>query len=441
MTWNLTYNADKRSTPQRSGVGNRAQSIGNRTYGATYLNDCDGVRVGQMVNGAATFYFAGGAYEVNGIVSGSTFTETKHMLYFSIAGQMIASDDGSGLQYFLTDHLGSMVGVMDASGTLLSQQRYLPFGQVRASLGTITQTDYGYTGQRKEGYTGLMDYKARFYDGSLGRFLQPDSIVPNPANPQSINRYSYVMNNSINNNDPSGHVICTDDGYCGKISDYGYQKHVYTNAITDVYKWNLKGNWNLKELEGIYNAGYQMQTYLDKLTGGNGLDWLNKYLGETNIAHSASGPSWVPRDRDSAMPSLASGNGGNTVFLFENWQNQNSGSRWITHEMGHIWDINSGTLIPGIIYGGIADQENAHFGGTNLSNPFVCRFCNDTGPGNTNPWAKGLYGNNSSADYQAESFAVMIYQDHPMPFGVQDWMQLQIIAETVNLIFPPGAKY
>jgi hypothetical protein len=66
------------------------------------------------------------------------------MLYFSIAGQMIASNDGSGLQYFLTDQLGSIVAVVDGSSTLLSQQRYLSFGQVRTSVGSITQTDFGY---------------------------------------------------------------------------------------------------------------------------------------------------------------------------------------------------------------------------------------------------------------------------------------------------------
>jgi hypothetical protein len=66
------------------------------------------------------------------------------MLYFSIAGQMIASDDGSVLHYFLTEPRGSMVGVVDGSSTLLSQQRYLPKGQVRTSVGSITQTDFGY---------------------------------------------------------------------------------------------------------------------------------------------------------------------------------------------------------------------------------------------------------------------------------------------------------
>jgi len=121
-------------------------------YGATYLYDGDGVRVGQLVNGVATYYFMGGASEVTGTISGSTFSETGSKNYFAIAGQTIAMDDGSGLQYFLTDHLGSMVAVLSDNGTLLSQQRYMPFGQVRNSIGSITQTDFGYTGQRNEAF-------------------------------------------------------------------------------------------------------------------------------------------------------------------------------------------------------------------------------------------------------------------------------------------------
>ena len=74
----------------------------------------------------------------------------------------------NGLQYFLTDHLGSTVAVTNASGTLTSQQRYLPFGGVRSNptIGSITQTDLTYTGQRAldPGMGGLMDYHARFYD-------------------------------------------------------------------------------------------------------------------------------------------------------------------------------------------------------------------------------------------------------------------------------------
>jgi RHS repeat-associated protein len=65
---------------------------------------------------------------------------------------------------------------------------------------------------------GLMDYKARFYSPVLNRFIQPDSIIPDPTNPQAWNRFSYVNNRPINLNDPTGHFTCSNnpnsDDYC-----------------------------------------------------------------------------------------------------------------------------------------------------------------------------------------------------------------------------------
>ena len=46
---------------------------------------------------------------------------------------------------------------------------------------------------------------ARMYDPELGRFISPDSIVPDFSNPQSLNRYSYVLNNALKYTDPTGH--------------------------------------------------------------------------------------------------------------------------------------------------------------------------------------------------------------------------------------------
>jgi len=73
-------------------------------------------------------------------------------------------------------------------------------------VGNITQTDFGYTGQRALN-NGLMDYHARFYDDYLNRWTQPDTIVPDLSNPQTLNRYSYVLNDPIRYADPDGHCI------------------------------------------------------------------------------------------------------------------------------------------------------------------------------------------------------------------------------------------
>ncbi|MBC7228457.1 MAG: RHS repeat-associated core domain-containing protein [Thermoflexales bacterium] len=54
---------------------------------------------------------------------------------------------------------------------------------------------------------GLYDYRARYYDPALGRFISPDPIVPEPGNPQALNRYGYVNNNPLRYTDPSGHAL------------------------------------------------------------------------------------------------------------------------------------------------------------------------------------------------------------------------------------------
>jgi RHS repeat-associated protein len=169
------------------------------------------------------------------LITGTTCT----CKYYSFAGQMVAMAEcgphgyGSGLNYFLTDHLGSVVAVVNPGGGLVSQQRYMPFGEVRTDVGTITQTDFGYTGQRNldaQGNsfsTGLMDYKARFYDPYLNRFISPDTLTP--GGPQGLNRYSYSNNNPINYNDPTGHCVgagghefADGSSACNSVASEGY---------------------------------------------------------------------------------------------------------------------------------------------------------------------------------------------------------------------------
>ena len=49
---------------------------------------------------------------------------------------------------------------------------------------------------------------ARFYVPYINRFLTANTIVPDPIDPQSLNRYSYGRNNPVNRVDPTGHIDC-----------------------------------------------------------------------------------------------------------------------------------------------------------------------------------------------------------------------------------------
>jgi len=65
-------------------------------------------------------------------------------------------------------------------------------------------TEFGFAGHRYDSSTGLIYMGARYYDPKLGRFISPDPTVPEPGNPQSLNRYSYVENNPVTFIDPYG---------------------------------------------------------------------------------------------------------------------------------------------------------------------------------------------------------------------------------------------
>ncbi len=54
-------------------------------------------------------------------------------------------------------------------------------------------TDYLYTGQREESEVGLYYYVARWYDPAIGRFIQADSVVPNPGSAVGFDRYQLYV--------------------------------------------------------------------------------------------------------------------------------------------------------------------------------------------------------------------------------------------------------
>jgi RHS repeat-associated protein len=100
-------------------------------------------------------------------------TATKHYFF---GGRHIALKEGAGpLTFLQQDYLGSL-RLATVGSTLQASKGYHAFGSTRT--GSLP-TPYGYTGQAEDG-TGLVYMHARSYDPTLGQFISPDSIVPEP---------------------------------------------------------------------------------------------------------------------------------------------------------------------------------------------------------------------------------------------------------------------
>jgi RHS repeat-associated protein len=147
----------------------------------------------------------------------NTATGTKDIHYISgaegICG-IVVGNATTGFNYYAvyTDHLGSIVTVTDAIGTVVAHQSYDAWGRERnpdtwdyAMIPTKPDWLYrGYTGHEMLPEFDLINMNGRMYDPINGRMMRPDNLVKAPDNTQSYNRYSYCMNNPIKYVDPDG---------------------------------------------------------------------------------------------------------------------------------------------------------------------------------------------------------------------------------------------
>jgi RHS repeat-associated protein len=120
----------------------------------------------------------------------------------SVAESIRTVDGSEEVLYLIPDHLGSCRVVTNGEGHVVSRVSYAPFGKADRISGP---TSRWFTGQEYEPDERWYNFGARMYDPELGRFLSPDSIVPDPFNPQALNRYAYVFNNPLGFVDPTGH--------------------------------------------------------------------------------------------------------------------------------------------------------------------------------------------------------------------------------------------
>ncbi|WP_200896779.1 RHS repeat domain-containing protein [Methanosarcina sp. 2.H.A.1B.4] len=125
--------------------------------------------------------------------------------YFFRDDERVAKETSEGMEWYLSDHIGSTSLMVDETGHEVERTDYFPYGQVRS--GGLEK--YGFTGQENDDDTGLMYYGARYYSPEYRVFVQPDTLLPDPYNPQALNRYSYALNNPVKYTDPSGHIVDT----------------------------------------------------------------------------------------------------------------------------------------------------------------------------------------------------------------------------------------
>ena len=116
--------------------------------------------------------------------------------------------------YYHGDHLGFERLMTNVNGYPVWSVTYAPYGMELNAETTVNH--YKFTGYERDDESGNDYAMARHYASYYGRFFSPDPLGGDVSNPQSLNRYAYVMNNPINATDPTG--LCDefdDPDICG----------------------------------------------------------------------------------------------------------------------------------------------------------------------------------------------------------------------------------
>ncbi|MBT0664886.1 hypothetical protein KI809_11295 [Geobacter pelophilus] len=167
------------------------------SYGSTisFVYDGNGKRVKKTVGASSRIY-------IDNLHECATSDGCGNYIFAN--NTRIAFHTGVKTYFYHPDHLGSTSIVTDAAGNQVESVHYDPFGETVQDNGT-EKVLHKFTGQEQDYEVGLYNYGARLYDPEIGRFITPDSIVPDYTNPQSLNRYAYVRNNPMKFVDPTGH--------------------------------------------------------------------------------------------------------------------------------------------------------------------------------------------------------------------------------------------
>lgn len=166
-----------------------------------YKYDALGRRIQRTTSAGADERFVYDSQDVLLDLNSSLSVVTSYLNGLGADEHLRQTNATTGVSYFLTDHLGTTTTLTDATGNVVETLSYDSFGNNNGS----TRTRYTYTGRERDPDTGLLFYRARYYDPQLGRFLSEDPISFSGGD---VNLFGYVKNGPLLFRDPTGLQRC-----------------------------------------------------------------------------------------------------------------------------------------------------------------------------------------------------------------------------------------
>ncbi|NEP41326.1 MAG: hypothetical protein F6K35_19675 [Okeania sp. SIO2H7] len=180
---------------------------GNGNAVVEYVYDSEGRRVEVKDDGGDRDYVVGTT--AGGLDSPFLIVKDSRVeAAFAYAGDspLVRVDESGNEVYYLTDAMGSIIGLVDGDGKEVADLRYDSFGNLQTPEAMPAELggDFRFQGQWLESNTDFYHFRARYYDPETGRFLSRDPVEVIETVPESSNPYQFVYNNPHVFSDPTG---------------------------------------------------------------------------------------------------------------------------------------------------------------------------------------------------------------------------------------------
>jgi len=171
---------------------------------ASYLYNALNQRVQTVVASAPRNIVFNVAGQRVTIWNAGTGAQTQGQYYWG--GKRVAFYSGGSVHFQHQDWMGTERARTTYNGAVEGTFTSLPFGD-GLTTASGTDTDASHFAMLDHDYEDETDHaQFRQYSEAQGRWLSPDPYYGSydASNPQSMNRYVYVMNNPLSGTDPSG---------------------------------------------------------------------------------------------------------------------------------------------------------------------------------------------------------------------------------------------